>query len=113
MKQLPDWTINALWAKPVGGRSVSERPPGVEEMNASCTVHTYRPSGKAMTRVVSKPTRSATSLAMKLFKLAVSVPAAHWVLVSAWTARGGTTATPIANNATVSTRARHPPIDEG
>src|SRR4051812_8640388 len=67
VKQLPSCTINALWANPVGGRKVVDRAPGVIEMKASCTVHTLRPSGRAITRGVSKPTRSAISLAMNEF----------------------------------------------
>jgi hypothetical protein len=37
VKQLPDWTINALWAKPVGGRSVSDRVAGCR--GDECVLH--------------------------------------------------------------------------
>ena len=112
VKQLPSCTISALWANPVGGRSDEDRAPEVAEMNESCTVHTLRPSGRAITLVVSKETRSPTSRAMKLLRLSVSVPIAHSVVMSAWATVGAVVTRPDAAITTTITRAVRPPIEQ-
>jgi predicted dehydrogenase len=106
VKQLPSCTIKALWAKPVGGRRLADRAPGVAETNASCSAHTLRPSGRAITRGVSKPTMSPTSPLMNWLSPAVSVPAAHSVVTSAWAVPAGDVMKPTAPAAASANQAR-------
>ena len=73
------------------------------------------PSGPTSiaTRPNTDPTRSASWLLMRRLILAVSVPAAHSVLVSAWATSGDVTTSPAATTAVVSKHAARPPIDQG
>lgn len=57
--------------------------------------------------------RSPSSLAMRRLRLAVSAPAAHSVLISAWARCGDETNRPIATNAVLKRQAVGPRIEQG